>query len=142
MNKLFIGLLIVAAGAGAFFFLRNKKQSNEVQVNKELLVGKWKLQSFQAGKDSGKIFLTGITGPIDSNQSKYDYEFTNGDVVRSVGDSVKKTISYYEWKKNQLVWKDDPKDSTGNTLQVSKLNKDSLQLQGDDSTVVLFTKLK
>src|SRR6266496_5337017 len=106
MKNLFIGLLIVAAGAGAFFFLRNKKQSGEAGINKELLVGKWKLQSFQAGKDSGKIFLSGITGPIDSNQSKYDYEFSNGDVVRSVGDSVRKSISYYEWKKNQLVWKE------------------------------------
>jgi len=142
MKSLFIGLLIVAAGAGAFFFLRNKKQSNEVQVNKELLVGKWKLQSFQAGKDSGKIFLSGITGPIDSNQSKYDYEFTNGDVVRSAGDSVKKTISYYEWKKNQLVWKDDSRDNAGTELQVFKLTRDSLQLQSDDSTIVLFTKLK
>jgi len=73
MKNLFIGLLIVAAGAGAFFFLRNKKQSSEVRIDKELLVGKWKLQSFQAGKDSGKIFLSGITGPIDSNHHRQYY---------------------------------------------------------------------
>ena len=45
MNKLFIGLLIIAAGAGVFFFLRNKKSGTSTGLQKELLVGKWKLDS-------------------------------------------------------------------------------------------------
>ena len=144
MKNLFIGLLIVAAGAGAFFYLRNKKQSSENSIQKELLAGKWKMKSVQTGKNSGKSFLVGIMGTVDSNLLKYDYEFTkDGNIHRSLGDSLIKDRSRYEWnKKKQFVWKDDVKDSTGTALQVSKLNRDSLQLQSDDSTVILFTKLK
>ena len=143
MNKLFIGLLIVAAGAGVFFFLRSKKQSSENSIQKELVIGKWKMESVQAGKDSSKSFLVDIMGSVDSNLLKYSYEFTkDGNIIRSLGDSVTKDSSRYEWNKKQFVWKDNYADSTGTELNIFKLNKDSLQLQSNDSTIVLFTKLK
>lgn len=145
MKKLFIGLLVIAAGAGAFFYLRSKKHSSaEDTIQKELLVGKWKMESVQTSKDSSNSFMVGIMGMVDSNILKYGYEFTkDGNILRSLGDSVTKDSSRYEWnKKNQLVWKDDAKDSTGTALQVTQLSKDSIQLQSIDSTIVLFTKIK
>ena len=144
MNKLLIGLLIIAAGAGAFFYFRNKKQSStENSIQKELLIGKWKMESIQTGKDSSNSFLVGIMGTVDSNLLKYGYEFTKeGNILRSLGDSITKDSSRYEWnKKDQLVWKDDSKD-VSTALHIFKLNKDSLQVESSDSTIILFTKSK
>ncbi len=127
MNKLFIGLLIVAAGAGAFFFLRKKKNATTNDIKKEWIVGKWKA-------DAGK----------DSAFSSYRYDFLkDGNIVRSLTDSAKAGTSHYEWNKNnELVWKENASDSTGKIFAVLKLTQDSLQVQSKDSIVILFTKLK
>jgi hypothetical protein len=128
MNKLFIGLLIVAAGAGVFFFLRKQKNtSTNNDIKKEWIIGKWKAD---AGKDS--VF------------SNYNYDFLkDGDILRSLNDSAKADTSHYEWNKaNELVWKENAGDSTGKIFAVLKLTQDSLQVQSKDSVTVLFIKLK
>lgn len=128
MNKLFIGLLIVAAGAGAFFLLRKKKTTATTnEIKKEWIVGKWKA-------DAGK----------DSAFSSYSYDFLkDGNIVRSLHDSVKADTLHYEWNKNnELVWKKKISDSTGKILSVLKLTQDSLQVQAADSSTVLFIKVK
>jgi hypothetical protein len=145
MNKLLIGLLVVAVGAGAYFFLLKKeKPVADNEFKKEWIVGKWKMDALQPGKDSTTSFMVGIMALVDSNTMKYQYEFTReGTILHLLGDSVTKDTSHYVWnKEKQLVWKEDPSDSIGSVLQVLKLNKDSLQFQGTDSTVVLFSKLR
>ena len=127
MNKLFIGLLIVAAGAGAFFLLRKKNNTTTNDIKKEWILGKWKA-------DAGK----------DSAFSSYSYDFLkDGNILRSLNDSAKADTSHYEWnKKNELVWKEHASDSTGNIFSVLKLTLDSMQVQSKDSVTILFTKLK
>jgi hypothetical protein len=128
MNKLFIGLLIVAAGAGVFFLLRKKKNTTAGNdMKKEWILGKWKAD---AGKDS--VF------------SSYSYDFLkNGNMVRSLNDSAKTDTLYYEWNKNNaLMWKKNAGDSTGKIFSVMKLTQDSLQVQATDSSTVLLTKVK
>ena len=128
MKNVLIGLLIVAAGTGAFFLLRNKKKPAAAnEINKELIVGKWKAD---AGKDS--VF----------NQYSYDF-LKDGKIVRSLTDSVKADTAHYEWNKNnELIWKEKTGDSTGKLFAVVKLTQDSLQIQSKDSATILFTKLK
>ncbi len=128
MKNVLIGLLIVAAGTGIFFLLRKKKDNPIVnEINKEWIVGKWKA-------DAGK----------DSAFSQYSYDFLkDGNILRSLSDSVKTDTSHYEWNKaNELVWKEKSGDSTSKTFSVIKLTKDSLQIQSKDSATILFTKLK
>ena len=130
MNKLLIGLLVVAAGAGAFLLIRKKKNAviaNEIK--KEWIVGKWKSDAVVAN---------------DSGFSKYSYDFQkDGNIVRSLNDSAKADTSHYEWSKaNQLVWKEKTGDSIGRIFSVLKLTQDSLQVQAADSSKILFTKLK
>ena len=128
MNKLFIGLLIVAAGAGVFFLLRKKKNTTAGNgIKKEWIVGKWKA-------DAGK----------DSAFSRYSYDFLkDGNILRSLNDSAKADTLHYEWNKtNELVWKEKASDSTGNIFSVLKLTLDTLQVQSKDSATILFTKLK
>jgi hypothetical protein len=128
MNKLFIGLLIVAAGAGAFFLLRKKKENTKTNaINKEWIIGKWKA-------DAGK----------DSAFSMFSYNFLKeGNIIRSVSDTVKADTLHYEWgKANEIIWKQKTTDSVGKTFEVIRLTQDSLQIQSKDSATILFTKLK
>jgi hypothetical protein len=128
MNKLFIGLLIVAAGAGAFFLLRKKKNTTTINdIKKEWIVGKWKADACK-----------------DSAFSSYSYDFLkDGNIIWSLNDSAKADTSHYEWNKaNELVWKEKTSDSTGKIFSVVKLTQDSLQVQSKDSVSILFTKAK
>jgi len=130
MNKLLIGLLIVAAGTGAFFLLRKKKEQTVIaELNKEWILGAWKTDAILQN---------------DSNFNKYRFDFQkDGNLVRSLNDSVKADTAHYEWNKaNELVWKEKAADSTGKNYTVVKLTQDSLAVQGHDSVVILFTKLK
>ena len=144
MKKLFIVLLVAAVGAGAYFFLQKKNHSESTGIQKELLIGKWTINSFDPAIDSADSFLTGIMGLVDSNSLKYQYVFTSeGTILRALGDSITRDSSRFEWnKQKQLVWKDGATDSTGTVFSVIKLNKDSLLLRDTDSVQVLFLKTK
>ena len=145
MKKLFIGLLIVAAGAAIFFLLQKKdKPLTATNFQQEKIIGQWKLDSIHFVNDSNDNFMPGIMGMVDSNLRKYHYEFTkDGSIAFSLGDSLIKDSSAYEWnKENQLVWKENPTDTSGDVFNVSQLTNDSLTLQSKDSSVLLFTKVK
>ncbi len=130
MNKLIIGLLIIAAGAGVYFLLSKNNSTETAVIKKELIIGTWKIESYQPA--------------TDSLQPKYSYDFQkDGMAVRSVNDSIKTDTVKYEWNKtSQLVIKENTADSTGKVYTVEKLTKDSLQIIGTDSVVVSLTKTK
>ncbi len=132
MNKLLIGLLIIAAGAGAFFLLRKKKDTviADHTLHKEWILGKWKL-------DAG-------TPLIDSTHPNRVYYFQDKNVfLGAVSDTAKADTSHYEWTKaNELVIKKGAADSTGHVYAVTKLTADSLQLQNKDSVSYLFLRAK
>jgi hypothetical protein len=81
---------------------------------------------------------------IEPDLMKYHYEFKkDGSISVSLGDSLTKDSSRYEWnKKDQLIWKEYPTDTTGEVFNVSIPHKDSLVVQSQDSSVLLFTKVK
>lgn len=130
MNKLLIGLLLVAAGAGTYFLLKKKKDRPVANaINKEMIIGKWK---------------PGNADPGDSTNVPYRYEFLkDGTVLHSLADSAKSDSSRYEWnQKDQLLWKENAADSAGRIFSVLKLTADSLQVQLPDSSTLLFIKTK
>ena len=130
MNKLFIGLLLITAGAGVFFVLRQKNASNtSTKLNKEWIIGKWKTDNMLPG---------------DSSFQLYHYDFTkDGHIVRSLNDSSATDTTHYEWKKkNELRWSGNNIDTTIKEFAVIKLTVDSLQLQTKDSASILFIKVK
>ena len=137
-------LLIAAVGTGVYFLFFNKKKTgitgNEIQ--KELIVGKWKLDSLSHVNDPVKLFA-GPSTMIDSNFSNYAYQFQqDGKVLRLFKDSVQKNSSSYEWtKEDHLLFKEE-NDSSGIKFTVFKLNKDSLVLQSLDSTMAFLTKVR
>ena len=131
MNKLLIGLLVIAVAGGAFFLLKKKKDQTVTHViNKEWIIGKWKTESYQP--------------VMDSVQPKFQYDFQkDGIALRSISDTVKADTVSYNWKDAaQLIIKENAADSVGTVFTVSKLTQDSLQVQGSDSVVILLTKVK
>jgi len=130
MNKLFIGLLIVAAGAGIFFLLRKKQQPGVTNtVNRELLTGQWQTVLYQPEKDSA--------------QPMYRYDFRkDSTLIRLISDTLKPDTLYYTWDKtDHLLWKKTLADTTGQLYTVRHLSTDSLQLLPDDSSRILLTRL-
>lgn len=137
-------LLIAAVGTGVYFLFFNKKKTEITgnKIQKELIVGKWKLDSLSHVKDPVKLFA-GLATMIDSNFSNYAYQFQqDGKVLRLFKDSVQKNSSSYEWtKEDHLLFKEE-NDSLGTKFTVFKLNKDSLVLQSLDSTMAVLTKVR
>lgn len=100
MNKIWIGLLIIGAAAGAFFYLRKEQKTNNDGFKKEWIVGKWKIDSLNsAGNDSAQeLVQTGILP--DSNYRQYQYEFfEDGRIVKAGSDSAHTYTLQYNWKK-------------------------------------------
>lgn len=137
-------LLIAAVGAGVYFLFLNKKKTEitSSEIQKELIVGKWKLDSLSQAKSESKL-LEGLVTMIDSNFVNYAYQFQqDGKVLRLFKNSVQKNNSRFEWTKDdQLLFKQEA-DSIETRFTVSKLSKDSLILQSKDSATAFFSKVK
>ncbi|MBI3140082.1 MAG: hypothetical protein HYZ15_16015 [Sphingobacteriales bacterium] len=129
MKKIFIGLLVIAAGAVVYFLLIQKKKSNEqVLLNRELILGKWETEGRLTGTDSLKTY--------------YQYEFQQDGLALIADTAASKTDSFrYEWNKTgQLLVRDNAADSTADLFTVIRLTSDSLQLKRADSLVQTFTR--
>lgn len=145
MKKIFIGLLVIAAGAGAYYFLQTKKPSHENNLQKELLIGKWKMDTLTIHPhDSATGIAIALLSMVDSNLKAYHYNFlADGHVLQMIHDTVTTDTSYYEWsKKNELLIKERTKDTTAEAFTISTLNSDSLVILSKDSSSFVFTKLK
>jgi hypothetical protein len=145
MNKLIIGLLIVAAGAAALFYFNSRTCNKPAQdpLTKEWIVDKWKVDSYSPGKDSSIVFLLYAT---DLNSKKQVHQFYDQGLLVTTypyDSLVKSDTAYYKWGKNkELIFKGKESDSTVFMFSVAKLTTDSLQVQSKDSATILFTKLK
>lgn len=144
MKSIIMAVLLVAAvGAGVYFlFLKKKNGIAGNDIQKELIIGKWKLDSLSQSKDAPKLIGGLVTIP-DTNLTNYSYQFRqDGKILRLLRDSVQKDTSTYEWtKEQQLVFRQQD-DSTATKFMVSKLNQDSLVLLSKDSSIAYFTRFK
>ena len=104
MKKLFIGLLIIAAGAGAYYFLQKKKAETAAGFDKELLIGKWKVDSLHVSqKDSANLAAILVLSDSALKNSKYDFQ-KDGYFIQTPHETAKADTSYYEWNsKNELL---------------------------------------
>ena len=148
MKKLILAVILVAAVGGvAYYLLQKKKQDNPVTtIDKELVIGKWKIDSLVSQKDSTKDGLALLLFAMDSNARKQVYDFqTNGRVFVSLPNDTlsKKDTSSFAWGKDkELLWKDNYSDSTSESMTVIKLDKKDLVLLSADSTLIYFKKVK
>jgi hypothetical protein len=132
MKKLLIGLLIAAAGTGAYYYFNPKKEDKpkDPPVTKALIIGKWKVATIE---------------PVtDSIEKKFIYDFKQeGTALRFINDTLKADTVRYEWNKNSgLVIKENVADSIGKVYAVAKLTADTLQLQSATNSIVTLVKEK
>jgi len=135
-------LLIAAVGAGVYFLFLSKKKravaNNEIR--KDLIIGKWKLDSLSPMKDTVQFFA-GLRKADTSDFTDYSYQFQpDGKVLRLFKDSVQKDNSSYEWTNDDTLLFKQNRDSAATKFIVSKLNRDSLILQSMDSTIAFFRR--
>ena len=141
MKKVFIGLLILAAGTAVYFLINNGRSPGKNSIQKDLIIGKWKLDSIYSLKDSGFNPITDNAGYLALHLEKYEYEFTtSGSIMLWPTDSS--TIeNRYEWiDENQLAWKEYPAGKTIEVFEVPVLNVDSMTLVAKDSVILSFVK--
>ena len=148
MKKIILAVILLAAAGGATYYLLQKKkvENSLTAIDKELVIGKWKIDSLASQKDSTKDGLALLLFAMDSNARKQVYDFqTNGRVfVMLPSDTLsKKDTSSFTWGKDkELLWKDRYSDSTSESMTVIKLDKKDLVLLSADSTLVYFKKVK
>jgi hypothetical protein len=145
MNKLFIGLLIAAAGTGVFFLLRKKKSTTSNEINKEWIVGKWKVDSISPGKDPEHVIIALLDATDSAAKKEVHHFYDNGLLVSGnpYDSPIKNDSSHYEFSKNnELVFKEKASDTASTIFSIIRFTKDSLQIQTKDSTWMLLTKVK
>ncbi len=145
MNKLIIGLLIVAAaGAGIFFYLRKEKEDHPTTpTNKELIVGKWAIDSLDFSKDTTSAAILLLALAFNNEKKIYDFNASGQINIFTHPDSLTfRDSAFFSWKAdNRLTWKTNPADTITETFSVIKLNKEQLVLETTDSVTVYFKKV-
>jgi hypothetical protein len=144
MKKVFIGLLIVAAGAAIFFLLQKKNKPAKSYIQKDLIIGKWKLDLLYNLKDSSSTLMADATKLGELRLKKYEYEFTKEGAVKLwLRDSLTKDSTRYEWiNDDQFRIKKYPAERATEIFKVSLLNNDSLSLRSNDSVILFFKSAK
>jgi hypothetical protein len=146
MKKIILAVILVAATGGIAYYLLQKKKQEDISIPKELVIGKWKIDSLVAKNDSTTNGLALLLFALDSNARKEVYDFqTNGQVFISLpndSSSTKDTSSFGWGKHKEILWKDKHSDPVAESMTVIKLDKNDLVLRSADSTLVYFKKVK
>lgn len=131
MKKIFIGLLIIAAGAGIYYLLSAPKNNVPVTENRSaLLIGNWKSVASGNGTDS-----SGLSGML------YEVQKDGLVLVRDSATVAADTV-YYSWTTaGDLQLNPTKADSTRENFNVVLLNKDSLQLKDKFNKLHLFIRI-
>jgi len=141
MKTIFIVLLIAALGAGAYFYF-SKKQKPSSADPKELIIGKWKIDSvdLSRSKDTSFNLIALIFAAGDSNIHKYQFEFTRDGSIIEDNHGRSEDTSHYQFtgEKELLVW--DNRDSSGTKWTINKLDSINMVIQDKDSSVFCFRK--
>jgi hypothetical protein len=141
MKKVFIGLLIVAAGTAFYLLLNKKSNPGNRSIQKDLIIGNWKLDSIYSLKDSGFNAKAGVKGSLAQLLLKYSYEFNADGFIALWPKDSSTTGNGYEWiGKKRLAWKEFPANKTIEVFEVPVLNFDTLALVSNDSIVLSFIK--
>jgi hypothetical protein len=148
MKKIILAVILLAAAGGITYYLLQKKKQDDpaININKELVTGKWKIDSLVEKSDSSKDGLALLLFAMDSNARKEVYNFqADGKVITSLpGDSTaKRDTSSFTWgRSNEFFWKEEINDPVADSMKVVELNELRFILRSDDSTLIYFTKVK
>ena len=137
MKTIFIVLLIAALGAGAYFYF-SKKQKTPAADPKELIVGKWKIDSLNLDRSHDSSLAFALLA-LDSNLHRYEFEIDKGLVIQTLNGKAEDT-SHYEFTDNKqlLLW--GKTDTSKTKWTINKLDSLRLVVQDKDSVIFSFKK--
>ena len=136
MKNVFIVLLVAAIGAGAYFYF-GKKQKTSSSNSKELILGKWKLDSVT--DSSGEAVRDGLSlALLDSGQ----FEFKNDTLIYQSIKGKFRDIHQYKFAddKNFTVWKNA--DTVKEKWNIAKLDSTVLILKDPDNAAFHLQRIK
>jgi hypothetical protein len=144
MKILIIVLLVAALGAGAYFYF-GKKQPSSSQNSRELILGKWKIDSLVMKKTTDSLLQEeGLTFNLfDSGSlSKYQFEFKKDSSVLQTQDGKIEDSSRYEFAddKNLLIWSTNDTDKV--KFAINRLDTSNLIIRDKDSAKFFFKKIQ
>ena len=147
MKKIILAvILLAAAGGGIYYLLQKKKQTELTTLNKEFVLGKWKIDSLVSQKASTEDGLALLLFAMDSTSKNEIYDFQkDGKVLVSVASDTiaEKDTSCFSWgSNNKFLWKEKITDPAADTMIVLKLTKKDFVLQSFDSTLIYLKKVK
>jgi hypothetical protein len=145
MKKIILAVIFLAAAGGGVYYLLEKKKNHSVSIRKELVTGKWKLDSLKAINDSvDKNNFALLLYAMDSAAHLRQYDFkTNGYIITtSTADPVPgNDSSSFSWEAgNKIRWQEKLSDTTGEIMTVLKLDKKDMVLRSSDSLLLYFSR--
>ena len=142
MKILFIVLLIAAIGAGAYFYF-SSKQKTSTSNSKELIVGKWKVDSVveNKGRDSSNRFAC-LIHFIDSSIRNYEFDFRSDSLVFQTHNGQIKDTSFYELTDNKTILLWDKKDTSREKWMINKLDTSNFVILDADSARFFLKRMK
>ncbi|HEV8285242.1 MAG TPA: hypothetical protein VGQ09_13085 [Chitinophagaceae bacterium] len=141
MKQIFIVLLIAAIGAGAYFYF-TKKQKNSPSNSKELILGKWNVDSIDVSKAKHSSALLGLLLAPDTAGHKYQLEFLKDGLILEGNEQKLEDTTHYKFMdgKYLLLW--DKSDTAKTKWNIEKIDSTVLILKDQDSTSLYFQRVK
>ena len=145
MKKIILAVILLTAAGGITYYLLQKKKTTIISnVDKKLLIGKWKIDSLVQKNSSTKDDLAFLLFAIDSNARNLIYDFqTDGKIFISRPDNSlnKGDTAVFTWgKENKFLWKEKINNPATDTLNVIKLDKKNFIIQSSDSVRIYLAK--
>lgn len=140
MKNVLIVLLVAAIGAGVYFYF-SKKQQASPPVSRELILGKWKIDSLVFKKDSSKAGNL-FSHLFDSSLHKYEVEFRKDSLVLQTNDERVEDTSHYELADGSTLLISHNNGDDKEKFNISKLDSSVMIANDKDSTVFYFRRIK
>lgn len=143
MKKMMIGLLLAAAAAGAYWFLRRPQPVSPENSDQSLLTGRWRIDSLQRRTPDSAAQSAGVFS-IDPNFRQQAWEFVpGGRLIQTLNDSLPADTAFYSWKPGKLLFVTrSASDSPGQSFRVARLDSQLLVLQTTDSLVMSLRRIQ
>jgi hypothetical protein len=145
MKKIILAVILMAAAGGAVYYLLQKKKDHPVALQKELVTGKWKLDSLVAINDSvNKSNFALLLFAMDTVARIREYDFQPDGyilITNPLDTASKKDSSFYTWgNEGEIRWQEKAIDTASEVMRVIKLDRKEFVLRSSDSLLLYFRR--
>jgi hypothetical protein len=141
MKSLFIVMLLAAIGVGVYFYFSQKQKSSSSN-RKELILGRWKVDSIGNGNGDMSMRTVRFFTALDSSLKNYELDFQKNVLISQAHSGEMRDTSHYEFDEhsNLLTWNN--KDTIKTKWNIERLDSAILILKDRDSASFYFQRMK